>query len=271
MSHLTCNGALLDYDLFAPYAEVSAFSTTRHGGCGQGAYASFNCSPYCGDNPTVVSRNLQRLSALLPSYPAEWVIPHQVHGDKVLAVGDEYAGASADKRREMVEGVDALVTDRPGYCLCVSTADCVPLLFFDPRRRVAGVAHAGWRGTVACIARRTVEAMERHYGCRAADLLVAVGPGISLEAFEVGVEVYEAFREAGFPMDKVARWHRPSARWHIDLWEANAWLLAEAGVPGTQVEQSGVCTYLQCDDFFSARRLGTRCGRVLSGIMLDYE
>ena len=111
--------------------------------------------------------------------------------------------------------------------------------------------------------------MREWYGSKAEDLRVAVGPGISMEAFEVGVDVYETFREAGFPMDKVARWYRPSAKWHIDLWAANGWLLQEAGVQREQIEFSGVCTYLQCEDFFSARRLGIKSGRILSGIMLN--
>lgn len=270
MSRLTCNKALLEYELSGVDSGVIAFSTTRQGGCSEGHYASFNCSPYCGDNPMAVRQNLQRLSTLLPTIPVDWVIPHQVHDTRVAVIGAEYAGASSERRREMLEGVDALVTDRPGFCLCVSTADCIPLLFYDAGRRVVAVAHAGWRGTVNRIAEKTLACMEEQFGSRPADVRVAIGPGISLEAFEVGVDVYEAFREAGFPMDKVARWYRPSSRWHIDLWAANYLKLCDAGVPRSQVEFSGVCTYLQCDDFFSARRLGIQSGRILSGIMLDF-
>lgn len=268
MSRLSANKELLKYELFSRQAGVTAFSTTRRGGCSEGKYASFNCSPYCGDDPASVCQNLQHLSTLLPVIPLDWVIPHQVHGTQVLSVGDDYINAPSVKRREMLEGVDALVTDRHGFCLCVSTADCIPLIFHDSCRNVVAVAHAGWRGTVGRIAGKTLDCMSRMYGSRPSDVSVAIGPGISLEAFEVGVEVYEAFREAGFPMEKVARWYRPSSRWHIDLWMANYWQLLEAGIPKEQIECSGVCTYLQCDDFFSARRLGIHSGRMLSGIML---
>lgn len=270
MSRLTCNKELLEYELFSSQTGVIAFSTTRKGGCSKGTYATFNCSPHCGDNPDAVSCNLQHLGTLLPTFPVDWVIPHQVHGTQVLEVGQEYADASQEERLEMLEGVDALVTDRPGYCLCVSTADCIPLLFYDKVRRVVAAAHAGWRGTVSRIAEKILCHMGHRYGSRPEDVCVAIGPGISLEAFEVGVEVHEAFLEAGFPMDKVSRWYRPSAHWHIDLWAANYWLLRQGGVTPEHIELSGVCSYLQCDDFFSARRLGVHSGRTLSGIMLDF-
>ncbi len=92
-----------------------------------------------------------------------------------------------------LEGVDALVTDIPGYCLCVSTADCVPVLLYDTRKKVVAAIHAGWRGTVARIVEKTVSVMDNQYGSQGKDLIACIGPSISLEAFEVGDEVYDAF------------------------------------------------------------------------------
>jgi copper oxidase (laccase) domain-containing protein len=96
-----------------------------------------------------------------------------------------------------------------------------------------------------------------------------IGPGISLESFEVGDEVYEAFRKEGFPMERIAC-RFPAAegeKWHIDLWECNRQQLLSLGVPEAQIQVAGVCTYKNPDQFFSARRLGIRSGRILSGIM----
>ena len=174
MSRLTCNKELLEYELFSSQTGLIAFSTTRKGGCSKGAYATFNCSPYSGDDSAAVLQNLQHLGTLLPTFPVDWVIPHQVHGTSVLDVGQEYADALQDTRREMLEGVDALVTDRPGYCICVSTADCIPLLFYDIQRRVVAVAHAGWRGTVNRIAEKTLNHLEHWYGSRPEDVCVAI-------------------------------------------------------------------------------------------------
>lgn len=269
MTRLICNSELLEYDSMKLYPQVQAFSTTRKGGCSTGAYASFNCSPYCGDEPLHVRQNLIHLEHLLPVIPIEWVIPHQTHGTSVLAVDEHYAAASVAERTEMLEGVDALMTNRKGFCLCISTADCIPLLLFDRRQEVVAVIHAGWRGTAHGITARTIESMKAVYGSQPQDIQAVIGPGISLEAFEVGLEVYEAFREAGFPMEKVARWYRPTAKWHIDLWAANVWMLQNSGVLASQIELAGICTYLQCNDFFSARRLGIKSGRILSGIMLN--
>lgn len=269
MTRLICNRELVEYDSFDSYPEVQAFSTTRRGGCSTGTYASFNCSPYCGDEAAHVRQNLIHLEHLLPVIPIEWVIPHQVHGTKVLAVDDRYAQATVSERTAMLEGVDALITSSKGICLCVSTADCIPLLLFDKRQEAVAAIHAGWRGTVQGITAHTLECMKDVYGTQPEDIQAVIGPGISLEAFEVGVDVYEAFRKAKFPMQKIARWYRPASKWHVDLWGANVWMLESMGVSASNIEVAGICTYLQCDDFFSARRLGIKSGRILSGIMLN--
>ena len=136
--------------------------------------------------------------------------------------------------------------------------------------------HAGWRGTLQRIPGVALQAMREAYGTKAADVRVAIGPGISLEAFEVGDEVFEAFREAGFPMQAMSRRFPvagnaagvPAEKWHLDLWQANRDVLVSAGVPGAQIYLSGICTYGHPERFFSARRLGIRSGRILNGIFL---
>ena len=116
---------------------------------------------------------------------------------------------------------------------------------------------------MARIVRQTVQAMQARLGTQAADLRAVIGPGISLQAFEVGQEVYDAFLAAGFPMESIAVRHD---KWHIDLWEANRLQLKEAGVQDIQI--AGVCTYTHPDLYYSARRLGIQAGRILNGIML---
>ena len=162
-----------------------------------------------------------------------------------------------------MENVDALITDLRGVCLSVSTADCVPVFLFDEAHHAIAVVHAGWRGTVARISIRTLQEMNQIYSTDASRLKVVIGPSISLEAFEVGDEVYETFADAGFPMQRIAKRFPLLAsggcgmeKWHIDLWEANRWLLESTGVPLENIQVAGVCTYTQHDQFFSARRLG---------------
>lgn len=256
------NPRLLFYDLGEG---ATAFTTTRHGGCGSGPYAGMNVNPYCGDSPEAVAANTELLAAALGIAPGNIVMPHQTHGTEVRMVASELFALPQATRRMLLEGVDAVMTDVAGACVGVSTADCLPILLHDPEHHAACAVHAGWRGTVARIAQRAVAAMAEAYTTRPAALRAALGPCISLGCFEVGDEVYQEFAEAGFPMQRISR---REAKWHIDLAECNRLQLAEAGLDPQSVAVSGLCTYSRPDDFFSARRLGAASGRLFSGIML---
>lgn len=115
------------------------------------------------------------------------------------------------------------------------------------------------------IVEQSIARMTEVYGTNPADLIAQIGPGIHLESFEVGDEVYQAFEDAGFPMEKISKKYE---KWHIDLPECNRLQLISAGVPESQVSVSPVCTYMQSDTYFSARRLGIESGRIFTGIIL---
>jgi len=176
-------------------------------------------------------------------------LPRQVHSNNVCWM----------KEAGRPEQTDAVITDQPGLCVCVKTADCIPILLYDERKRLVAAVHAGWRGTVSRIVQKTIREM---HPVNPTDLHAIIGPGISLEQFEVGDEVYEAFREAGFPMERIAR---KDERWHIDLWDANRWLLEQEGVEDIFVE--GTCTRTS-EDFYSARRETINTGRNYNGIFI---
>lgn len=268
MIYLTEDKQMLGYGQMAPYPNISCFVTTRRGGFSKGSYASFNCTSYTGDNPEDVQRNCELLKSLLPQPPAELVIPFQTHHTRILEIGDEYLSATPGRKAGMLQDIDALITDRQGICLCISTADCVPLLFYDRKREAIAAAHAGWRGTVKRIALLTLERMKERYGSHPEDVLVNIGPSISCPAFEIGEEVYEAFEKAGFDMPYISEWNAATHKHHIDLWAANAMQLTDAGVPSSQIEYAGICSHTQYQEFFSARRMGIKSGRTLSGIMI---
>lgn len=184
-------------------------------------------------------------------------LPRQVHSDNVCWMRE--AGRP--------EATDAVITDKPGLCVCVKTADCIPVLLYDTRKRIVAAVHAGWRGTVSRIVQKTIEQMKPQ---EPTDLHAIIGPGISLEWFEVGDEVYEAFKTAGFPMERIAASPKPSPegkglKWHIDLWEANRWLLEQLGVADIFTE--GTCTRSSMD-FYSARRETINTGRNYNGIYI---
>ena len=255
---LTSHKQMLEYGVLKLYPNIFAFSTTRHGGCGEGAYATFNCTHYCGDNPEHVKANLENLKACMPKRPLVVVVPRQTHTTNVRVVTDV---PTEDELHE----VDAVVTCLKDFCLCVSTADCVPVLLYDEAKQVIAAVHAGWRGTVGRIVERTLDVMKLQYGTEGRDVVACIGPSISLESFEVGDEVYTAFAEAGFDMSRIARKYE---KWHLDLWEANRLQLLAHGVLPEHIEVAGICTYHRHEDFFSARRLGINSGRILSGIIM---
>lgn len=260
--------ALLEYALGS---KVRAFSTFRQGGVSTGAYASFNANGYCGDDAAHVEQNRLLLCELLDLPLSHLIMPHQTHHDKVYRINEDFLLCNATERQQILEGIDALITDLPDVCICVSTADCIPVLLYDEAHHAVAAVHAGWRGTVSYIVKKTIERLAAEYQTEACHLKAVIGPGISKDAFEVGDEVYEAFDEAGFPMDNLAARY-PSQKglpkWHIDLWEANRWQLLKAGIPSDQIHLCGICTYYHNDRFFSARKAGIHSGRILNGIML---
>lgn len=239
---------------------IIAFSTERHCTDATVPYDGFNITHYCGDATEHVLDCRKLLGEELGIPENRIVVPRQVHGVHIEEVTEEGRG-------EAYEDTDALITRLEGVCIGVSTADCVPLLFYDKRTDAIAAAHAGWRGTVARIGVLTLKAMRDAYGTRAEDVACVVGPSIGPEAFEVGEEVYEAFAEAGFPMNDIAWRHPETQKWHIDLWCANAWQLMQAGVQEKNIHISGLCTYANNARFFSARRLGINSGRIFTGII----
>ena len=246
-------------------SQVMAFSTTRHGGAGKGSYAGFNLNPYCGDDPTAVSANRAALSQELRLSAERIVLPHQVHGDRCLAITGNLFCLSEQGQMAALDGYDALMTQLRSTCVGVSTADCIPVLLYDPSHDAVAAVHAGWRGTVQCIVVKTLQAMGRAYGTRAADVRAVIGPGISLPNFEVGQEVYDRFAEARFDMSRIAKRY---AKWHINLPLCNQLQLEDCGVKPDNIQASGICTFDRVDDYFSARRLGTASGRIYTGIIL---
>lgn len=270
MIALTADSRMLGYGSLLAFSPViSHFVTTRRGGCSRGTYASFNCSPYCGDEAEHVLCNQQLLSEGMPRRPKEFVIPRQVHGAVCRLIDAGYTACSETGKKILLEGADALITREPGCCLCVSTADCVPVLLYDAGKRAVAAIHAGWRGAVSGVVSQTFDDMRKNFATMAEDVRACIGPAISVDAFEVGDEVYEAFREQRFDMKRIAVRHRKTGKWHIDLWEAVRLQLLGCGIPETHIELAGICTYRQHERFFSARRLGVESGRILSGIMLN--
>jgi YfiH family protein len=188
-----------DYD-----GDVIAFTSTRLGGYSEGSYGEWNINRYCGDCDEAIRQNRKALCELLDIDDDKLLMPHQVHRAEVAYINTSFLDLTPEEQKEKLEGIDAIITNIPGICIGVSTADCIPILLYDPRHGVVAAVHAGWRGTVQRIAKKAVEAMSAAYGSAPADLMAQIGPGISLQSFEVGQEVYDAFAAEGFCMEAIA-------------------------------------------------------------------
>lgn len=239
----------------------------------------------------------------VPADALRFTRPHQTHGDRIMPVAEEFFSLPDSTRKMLMEGVDAVMTNVPDTIIGVSTADCIPVLVYDAEHHAAAAIHAGWRGTVQRIVLKTMQQMVQMYHTNPAMCKAAIGPGISFASFEVGDEVYNAFVEAQFPMDTVAKQfpvmttngQQPTTqeadnqitrqpdnqttkepnnqttkqlKWHLDLKEINRQLLLATGIPAESITFSDIDT-LTDTRFFSARREqkgDVKCGRIFSGI-----
>ena len=253
-------------------SDVIAFSSTRQGGYSDGNYGEWNINRYCGDNDEAIRQNRKALCELLDIDDDKLLMAHQVHLTEIAKIEDKFFSLTAEDRKQRLEGVDAIMTNLQDVCIGVSTADCIPILLYDKESHAVCAVHAGWRGTVSRIANKAVKAMSDNYGSIPSDIIAQIGPGISLDCFEIGDEVYDAFAKAGFNMSTISKRYPTQEphleKWHIDLPVCNCQQLIAAGLKEENIMLSGICTFKQHETFFSARRLSINSGRIYTAILL---
>lgn len=240
--------------------------STRRGGVSRGTYASMNLSFTRGDDPAAVTENFRRFCAAIGVRAEDVVISAQTHTTNVRNVTAADRGRGVTRPREYTD-VDGLITDEPGVVLCTQYADCVPLFFADPVRRVVATSHAGWRGTAAGIGRVTVERMVSDYGCDPADILAGIGPSIGPCCFEVDTPVYEAFCQSP-DFSEACVTDDGGGKYHIDLWRVNARGLLSSGVKAENITITDLCTRCHPDVLWSHRYSGNARGSLAGFIAL---
>jgi len=212
-------------------------------------------------------------SMRVTTQPEEGVwMPRQVHGVEIVVLDEQTLENSLMTGVERPEA-DAVITRLKGQWIGVRTADCVPVLLYDPEQEVVAAIHAGWRGTVNHIVRLSIRKMIDEMGCSPTSIVAMVGPSISPEAFEVGEEVAEAFVQAGRTECVLrnlwgARGLQPLTKPHVDLWQSNVMDLMEMGVELQNIDCTPWCTYQHWEQLFSARREGIGTGRIVSAIRI---
>lgn len=257
---------MIKYSVLSQFPDLLHFCTTRHGGVSLGNYVTFNISPFSGDNIENQQSNLSILATQLHITPQQIIFPYQTHSDSVKIINSDFLKLSNSEKTSYLDGVDSLITDLPQVCIGITTADCVPVLIFDKVNKVVAAVHAGWRGTCSRIVEKTIQQMIITYGTKPNEVFASIGVSISPEVYNVGEELITEFEEANFPITEI--FNRHDNKLYLDLWNANKWLLMQSGIPESQIEITGICSFTHSNDYFSARKLGIKSGRMLSGIML---
>ena len=246
--------------------DASHCFSTRFGGVSEGCLASLNLGAHRGDDPKNVWENYRILGESVGFSPEDTVFTKQIHSDVVERVGKGERGRGL--LRPVEQGCDGLVTNEEGVALTVFSADCTPILFYDPVARAIGACHAGWRGTALGIALRTVETMQREFGCRPEHIRAAIGPCISQCCFETDEDVPATMRAS--LGEEAEQCIRPvGQKYYVNLKACNALWLRRVGVQHIDIAEE--CTACEPNRFWSHRRVGNARGSLAAIIVLKGE
>jgi len=258
------------FPVLAKYDFLIHGFSSRLGGVSGGVYGSMNLGLNRGDDGKNVARNFELICESMGIDDKDLVFTDQVHKANVRVVTSVDKGKGFIYPRDYKE-IDAHVTDEVGVPLVVFTADCVPIYLVDVKKRVIGLVHAGWRGTVLKIGKATVGEMSRTYGSHPKDIVAVIGPSIGPECFEVGRDVVDEIVKAYADdecRDIIKRKDEKAYpdKYYVNLWMANYHALRNAGLPDGNITISGMCTACNPDIFFSHRSMGEDRGS-MAGFM----
>ncbi|UCD94799.1 MAG: peptidoglycan editing factor PgeF [Candidatus Zixiibacteriota bacterium] len=257
---------LWHFENLSEFGNIVHFVSTRKGGYSAAPYDSFNLALSSGDNPLRVIQNRELLASVLGFTADSILTSWQAHGDRVRIITKQSIESDASHQRIPKEAADAMITNVPNICLMNLTADCAPVLCFDPEEKVIGIAHAGWRGTVKAVTANLINSFKEKLGCLPENIIAGIGPSIGPCCYEVGPEVIEEV-EKNLGEGLISE-VSSDGKGYFDLREANRRQLIETGVSEKNIEIADKCTHCYPDLFFSYRHHGKKSGRIGAGIML---
>ena len=251
--------------------------STRMGGVSTGDFASMNLSFSRGDDSQLVLENFRRFGQAVNMDDKDMVFSDQTHTTNIRIVTEADKGKVIIKQKDYRD-IDGLITDCPGVPLVTFFADCVPLFFADPQKKVIAASHSGWRGSANRMGQKTVDAMCDRFGCLRENIQAVIGPSICQDCYEVSEDVADAFRQTfkGCP-DILKTILKPSSKtlaqdkngkYQLDLWAANRAILLDAGLIPEHIHTAGLCTRCHSDLLWSHRAQGSRRGSLAGFIMI---
>lgn len=258
----------LTFPAFEETGVVKHLFSTRYGGVSEGIFGTLNLSYTRGDKKEAVDENYRRIAKVLECEVSDIVCSDQTHTTNIRKVTKADCGKGVVKERDYTD-VDGLVTDEEGIVLATFYADCVPLYFLDPVKKVIGLAHSGWRGTVGRIGAKMIGMMTDEYGCRKEDILAAVGPSICQDCYEVSEDVAEQFKkEFG---ESVLTVGKEPGKYQLDLWKANEMVFLQAGLLPKQITVTDICTCCNSELLFSHRASNGQRGNLGAFMMIKKQ
>lgn len=255
------NLVYLTFDIFKDLDGFKHAFSSKLGGVSQSCFESLNLGFTVGDDRQNVLDNYKIFCDAVGVRPDNIVFGQQVHKTNVYHVTEKDRGKGILRKSDILE-IDALITNVPNISLVTFHADCVPLYFVDPVNSVIGLAHAGWRGTVAKIGSNVIKEMQDVYGSDPNNILAGIGPSISKCCFEVDVPVYEEFARLECSEDCITK--AGTDKYYIDLQKVNRQILIQAGLLDKNIETSNICTKCNTDLFYSHRVMGVRRGTMIA-------
>ena len=223
------NVTFIKFKIFEKSPELTCAFSTRLGGISEGYFGDMNLSFNVGDNPDTVKENYKIFCRALGVDSDNIVISHQTHKTNILAVTKADCGKNIWRERDYSD-IDALITNEKGVALVTHSADCCLLGFYDPKNKVVASAHAGWRGTVGEIGKKTVNKMVADYVCNAENILVIIAPSIAKCCYEVDDPVLNEFKKLAYLKLEKIFFPKENGRYMLNLWEANSQILENAGI-----------------------------------------
>lgn len=258
---------IFQFNNLSEYNKIKHFVSTNIKKQDQFISNDLDISFNTGRDYNEILQNRKILSEAVEISLESFVIQDQVHSNKIKIISQADKGKGVSDHSDAVKNTDAMITNEKGLCLFIFAADCVPLLFFDPVKTVIGAAHSGRKGTLKKIAKKTILKMNEVYGSKSKDIIVGIGPSISVTNYEIGENAVQEIDETFGTKNKYLKYNNTSGKYHMDLWYSNKKQLLETGILENNIEIASLCTFENPEIFFSARR-NKKTGRFAAGIIL---